>query len=258
MLPLAVAGSIETSTAIDNAPEPEPDVGVTVSHGESDATVHVTVLCVPLWTIFTVCAGVRNVPLLVLTLPKFSFVLSTVIVGRLPVTVIVNVMPLLVAPPTVTVTFPVVAPLGTVAAMLVADHDVGVAVTPLNFTALVPCVAPKFAPVIVTDAPTAPLVVDSELIVGIVSADTIENGTPLLARPPTVTTTSPVVAPLGTRTVMLVSLQAVGDALTPLNDTVLVACKAPNPEPAITTEVPTGPDEGVTLELTGAVPLVTV
>ena len=34
--------------------------------------------------------------------------------------------------------------------MLVALQLVGVAVVPLNFTVLVPCVAPKFAPAIVT------------------------------------------------------------------------------------------------------------
>ena len=108
-----------------------------------------------------------------------------------------NVTPLLATPPTVTVTFPVVAPLGTVATMLVADHDVGVAVTPLNVTVLVPCVAPKFVPVIVTVAPTAPLVGDSDVIVAV---GTTVNVTPLLATPPTVTVTFPVVAPLGTGT----------------------------------------------------------
>jgi hypothetical protein len=53
-------------------------------------------------------------------------------------------------------TFPVAAPAGTGATMLVALQLVGIAVTPLNFTVLVPCVAPKFAPLIVTDVPTAP------------------------------------------------------------------------------------------------------
>jgi hypothetical protein len=40
--------------------------------------------------------------------------------------------------------------------MLVALHLVGVATVPLNVTVLVPCVAPKFVPVIVTDVPTVP------------------------------------------------------------------------------------------------------
>jgi hypothetical protein len=64
---------------------------------------------------------------------------------------------LLATPPTVTTTFPVVAPAGTGTTMLVADQLVGVAVVPLNVTVLVPFVEPKFAPVIVTDVPTVPL-----------------------------------------------------------------------------------------------------
>jgi hypothetical protein len=131
----------------------------------------------------------------------------------------VNGSPLLATPPTVTVTFPVVAPAGTVAAILVADHDVGVAVTPLNETVLVPWVAPKLVPVIVTAVPTTPLVGDSAVMAG---ATVTVKGTPLLASPPTVTTTLPVVAPLGTGTVRLVADHAVGVAVTPLNLTVLV------------------------------------
>ncbi len=68
----------------------------------------------------------------------------------------VKLIPLLATPPTVTTTFPVVAPAGTGATMLVALQFVGVAVVPLNFTVLIPCVAPKFAPVIVTDMPMTP------------------------------------------------------------------------------------------------------
>jgi hypothetical protein len=47
------------------------------------------------------------------------------------------------------------------------------------------------------------------------------NATPLLATPPTVTTTFPVVAALGTGTTMLVALQPVGVAAVPLKVTVL-------------------------------------
>ena len=64
--------------------------------------------------------------------------------------------PLLAFPPTVTTTLPVVAPAGTGATMLVALQLVGVATVPLNVTVLVPCVAPKFVPVTVTEVPTAP------------------------------------------------------------------------------------------------------
>ena len=41
--------------------------------------------------------------------------------------------------------------------MLVADQLVGVAAVPLNLTVLVPCVAPKLVPAIVTAVPTGPL-----------------------------------------------------------------------------------------------------
>jgi hypothetical protein len=40
--------------------------------------------------------------------------------------------------------------------MLVALQLVGVAAVPLKVTVLVPCVAPKFVPVMVTGAATAP------------------------------------------------------------------------------------------------------
>jgi hypothetical protein len=44
---------------------------------------------------------------------------------------------------------------------------------------------------------------------------------PLLANPPTVTTTLPVVAPLGTRATMLVVVQLVAIAVVPLRVTAL-------------------------------------
>src|SRR5205807_1981735 len=121
-------------------------------------------------------------------------------------------------PPTVTVTGPVVAPAGTGVTMLVADHNVGVAGVPLNATLLLPCVAPKFVPVIVTGAPTAPLVGASNVSVAV---GTTVNVTALLATPPTVTVTGPVVAPPGTDTTMLVADQLVGVARIPLKVTVL-------------------------------------
>ncbi len=48
------------------------------------------------------------------------------------------------------------------------------------------------------------------------------KGDPLLACPPTVTTTFPVVAPAGTVTTMLVALQLTTVAIVALNVTVLV------------------------------------
>jgi hypothetical protein len=83
---------------------------------------------------------------------------------------------------------------------------------------LVPTVGPKFVPVIVTDVPMGPDVGFRLVMLG---GGVTVKGTPLLACPPTVTTTFPVVAPDGTVTVMLVSLQAVGVPAVPLNVTVL-------------------------------------
>ena len=77
------------------------------------------------------------------------------------------------------------------------------------------------------------------------------NVTPLLARLLTVTTTRPVAAPEGTGTWILVLLQLAGEAVTPLNRTVLVPWVAPNRAPLIVTVVPTGPVLGVRLVMFG-------
>jgi hypothetical protein len=77
--------------------------------------------------------------------------------------------------------------------------------------------------------------------------------TPLLATPPTVTTTLPVVAPLGTGATILVALQLVGTAVAPLNLTVLDPCVAPKFVPLIVTEVPANPDVGLKPLIPGAV-----
>src|SRR6266571_6602022 len=134
------------------------------------------------------------------------------------VEVTVKFKPLLATPLSVTTTLPEVAPAGTGATMLVALQLVGVAAVPLNVTVLVPCDAPKFAPAIVTEVPTVPeLGVKLVMLGGGVVVRV--KFTPLLARPPTVTTTLPVVAPAGTGTTMLVGPQLVGAAGVPLNVT---------------------------------------
>jgi hypothetical protein len=112
----------------------------------------------------------------------------------------------------------------------------------------VPLVAPKFVPTIVTAVATAPLV--GERLVRVGGTVTV-NETPLLASPPTVTTTLPVVAPAGTGTKMLVADQLVGVAAVPLNVTVLVPLVAPKLVPAIVTAVATGPLVGVRLVMVG-------
>jgi hypothetical protein len=117
-------------------------------------------------------AGVATIPLNLIVLdpglaPKFVPALATGIpanpaLGLSPVitgaeeVVTVNAILLLVTPPTITTTFPVVAPAGTGATMLVALQLVGVTATPLNLTVLDPWLAPKFVPAIVTAVPTGP------------------------------------------------------------------------------------------------------
>ena len=134
--------------------------------------------------------------------------------------------------------------------MLVALHAVVVAVVPLNLTVLAPWVAPKFVPVITTDEPTAPEVGFRVVIVG-AGVVTVKL-TPLLACVPTVTTTLPVAAPLGTVTAMLVLLHEVTAAVVPSNLTVLVPCVVPKFVPVIVTAAPAKPEVGLRLVITGA------
>jgi hypothetical protein len=117
-------------------------------------------------------------------------------------------------------------------------------------TVLVPWLVPKFVPVIVTEAPTAPEFGLKLVMLGVGST---VNATPLLATPDTVTTTFPVVACWGTGTAMLVALQLVGVPRAPLNVTVLVPWLVPKFVPVIVTEAPTGPAVGFKLVMLGGV-----
>jgi hypothetical protein len=162
----------------------------------------------------------------------------------------VNSKPLLAMPPTVTSTFPVVAPLGTVTNMLVAVQLVARAFVPLKVTVLEPCDDPKLTPVIVTGVPEGPAFGLKFMMLGAEPVPTVKF-TPLLATPPTVTTTFPVVAPLGTATVMLVALQLDGDPGVPLNVTVLVPWLAPKFVPVIVMDVPTAPEFWLSPEIVG-------
>jgi hypothetical protein len=100
-------------------------------------------------------------------------------------------------------------------------HETGVAVRPLKLTVLDPWVAPKFAPVIVTVMPMAPVVGDNDVRTG--GGLTVKLRL-LLLRPNAVTTTPPVVAPAGTNALICVALHVVGVAGVPLNVTVLLPC----------------------------------
>jgi hypothetical protein len=161
----------------------------------------------------------------------------------------VKLDPLLFTPLANTTRFPVVAPLGTVVAMLVALQLDTVAVVPLNFTVLEPWLDPKFVPVIVTEAPTAPVVGERLVMLG---AETRVKLDPLLFTPLANTTAFPVVAPLGTVVAMLVALQLVTVAVVPLNLTVPEPWLDPKFVPVIVTEAPTAPVVGERLVMLGA------
>ena len=141
---------------------------------------------------------------------------------------------------------PELAPAGTGTVIEVALQLVGEATAPLKLT--VPCVVPKFIPVIVTDVPTCPAVGEILLITG--AFNTVKL-VPLLATPDTVTTTFPVIAPLGTGTEIETAFQLLGVAVVPLNVTVLVPCVDPKFVPVIVTEVPTTPELGDRLVILG-------
>src|SRR5947209_4315944 len=100
--------------------------------------------------------------------------------------------------------------------MVCVPQLVGAAVTPLNVAVLAPCVVPNSEPLIVTVPPTGAADGETPEMVTLVV-----KTTPLLASPPTVTTTGPLVTPDGAGTTMVALLQLVGVANTPLNPTVL-------------------------------------
>lgn len=157
-------------------------------------------------------------------------------------------MPSLVAPPTVATREPDVAPEGTEVVIEVLDHEVAVAVAPLNLMVLLPCVAPNPVPVITTVSPVLPEVGVTAVMF---SPEATVKLIPLLEVPPTEIMTLPVVAPVGTGTVIEPSLQFAAVAVVPLNLTVLEPCVAPNPAPVIVTVAPIPPFVGARLEIPG-------
>jgi hypothetical protein len=211
----------------------------------------VGVAVVPLnLTVLVPCVTPKFVPVIVTDDPTVPLVWLKLVMDGVERTVKLTV--LLLTPLAKTTTFPVVATVGTGTTILVALQLVGVAVVPLNFTVPVPCVGPKFAPVIVTEVLIAPDVGDKLVILG---AGTTVNERPSLAIPPTVTITFPVVAPVGTVATMLVALQLVTVAVVPLNFTVLVPWVPPRFVPVIVTDAPTAPEVGDRLAIVGAVPV---
>ena len=114
---------------------------------------------------FTSLTPVKFVPVIVTREPTTPLVgVNEVTVGTIGTVTVKFVALCPVPPPVVTLILPVVAPVGTVAVIWVAELMVNVvAEVVLNLTSLAPL---KLAPEIVTCVPTGPLVGVNEVIFG--------------------------------------------------------------------------------------------
>lgn len=156
-----------------------------------------------------------------------------------------------VTPPIVTEIVPLDAPAGTVVVMLVVVEEVTVAVILLlNLTVLLAGVALNPVPVIVTLAPTAPLVGLKPVMEG----STVKLEELVASCPFTVTVIGdcPAVTPAGTEEVILVVVEDVTVAAMPFIVTELLAGVILNPDPVIVTLVPTTPLIGLKLVMEGS------
>jgi hypothetical protein len=204
--------------------------------------LNVALAVIPLKNL-TVTGALKFVPVIVTAAP------TAPLTGEKPVnvgdgsTVKLEVL-VIVIPLVVTVIFPVDVE-GTIAVMLEADEEVTVALTPLKETK---GEGPKFAPLMVTVAPIAPLegVKGVELKVGVGNTEKLE---PLLiVIPLTVTRIRPEFAPAGTLVAILDVVEDETTADVPLNVTTGVVSKF---VPEIFTSVPTAPLNGVNPVIVG-------
>ena len=133
-----------------------------------------TVAAVPLkLTVLPPCVAPKLEP--AITTDEPTAPLLGVIVLMLGGGTTVKLTPALGTPDTVTTTLPVLAPAGATAVMLLALHDVTLAVIPLKLTLLVPGIAPKFEPAITTDEPTGPELGERLLIAGAATLAVVWN-----------------------------------------------------------------------------------
>jgi hypothetical protein len=151
-----------------------------------------------------------------------------------------------VTPEVVTEIGPVEAPTGTITVSVVEVAPVTVAAVPLNSTTLLDGVVLKLVPVIVTVAPTAPLVGEKLVIVG--GASTSKLDALVTVTPLDITLIGPSEADAGTTATMVVALAEVTEALTPLNCT---TGEAPKLVPVTVTEAPGAPLVGEKLVMVG-------
>jgi hypothetical protein len=125
----------------------------------------VGVAAVPLnATVLVPCVDPKFTPEIVTAVPAGPEVGEMLLIVGVCETV--NGTPLLATLPTLTITFPDVALIGTGTVMLVALQLVGLATVLLNVTTLPACVAPKFVPAMITDAPGIATLGDKVVIEG--------------------------------------------------------------------------------------------
>jgi hypothetical protein len=212
----------------------------------------VVVICV---AEFTVKTAARPLNFTELTFRKFDPVITTVvaagpIVGENevitggPTVKSAALVPVLIG--VVTLTLPVVAPVGTVAVIWVEELTVFVvAAVALNNTTVAP---QKLVPVITTDVtPAVPAVGLNDATVGAGAVETVKDTPPAVSPPDVVTMTLPVVAPHGTEVAICVASVIENVAAVPLNltaDALPPVVKSP-PEAVIVTEVPGAPLVGL-------------
>jgi hypothetical protein len=156
-----------------------------------------------------------------------------------------------VTPATSTVIGPVVALAGTEVDMLVVVDPETEASVPLNLTTLFPGVALKLVPLMVTFAVTAPLVGVKPVMVGAAVTVKLEALVVVTPVPATSTLIGPVVAPIGTEVEILLVVDALTLASTPLNLTTLLPGVALKFVPEMVTAAVSAPLVGVNPEMPG-------
>ena len=180
----------------------------------------------------TTVAPAKFVPVIVTEAPTAPLVGEKLVIVGPRITV--NVAALVAVPAgVVTAMAPLVAPAGTLAVIWLAELTMYVALLPLKVTELAPV---KFVPVIVTAAPTVPLVGEKLVIVG---GTITVNVAALVAVPAgVVTAMAPLVAPAGTVAMIWLAELTTYVALLPLKVTELAPVKL---VPVMVTEAPTAP-----------------
>ena len=148
---------------------------------------------------FTEVAPVRFEPLIVTEVPTDPLVGENDEIFGTPATV--NVSELVSVPPgVVTLIFPVVAPEGTVAVILLDDSTVKVALVPSNFTEVA---SARLEPLIVTEVPTGPLFGENPEMVAADWVVTVKLSELVVVPLGFATLIMPLVAPDGTVAVIL-------------------------------------------------------